>query len=163
MLVNEQKFEVALVPQSIVQIEQFVETICDQLLINDTYYGSILMSLTELFSICSGKKDSETIIYHYKTDYQTIKIVVQLIDNEIINCFKKPVGPNFDKRSALRKGVFLIKSLTDSVEILSSDSIELTFDISAIHNTVYKYRFELLSEYFAAIQKEFVIRRNDNL
>jgi len=50
MVSNDQFLEVELVPSEIRKIEHFVDDICDQLFINDTYYGNILMSITELFN-----------------------------------------------------------------------------------------------------------------
>jgi hypothetical protein len=82
MLMNDQSLEVALEPQSIIKIERFVDTVCDQLLINDTYYGSILMAVTEMFSICLEKSESNILSIQYSTDYQTLKINFQPIDTE---------------------------------------------------------------------------------
>ena len=163
MLVIDQSHEVDLAPQSIGQIEQFADTLCDQLFINDTYYGSILMSLTELFSICLEKNNSETLSYYYTTNYQTVNIVVQQVDNEIVNCFSQQGGLDFDDEMTMEKGVYLISSLTDSIQIISEDSIEMTFDISAIHNKAYKHRSETLSAYFSSMHKKSVSKKNDSL
>jgi len=57
MVNNNQVFEIELVPSSIREIERLVDLICDQLFINDTYYGSILMAVTEnVYIVVRGQK-----------------------------------------------------------------------------------------------------------
>ena len=44
MVSNDQSFEFELNPNTLREIEHFSDLICDQLFINETYYGNILMS-----------------------------------------------------------------------------------------------------------------------
>ena len=160
---NDQSLEVALEPQSMIKIERFVDTVCDQLLINDTYYGSILMAVTEMFSICLEKSEPNTLNIQYNTDYQILKINFQPIDTELINGFSQQSAADFNFGIKEGKSIFLIKSLTDSVKILGADSIELEFDISAMHNKVYTHRLDTLNEYFSKSRKEQLTRENGQL
>ena len=61
MLKSNQAFEVRLEPQGIQEIEKFTDIVCDSLYINDTYYGNILMALTNAFELCMENGKGKTI------------------------------------------------------------------------------------------------------
>jgi len=161
---NDLSIKVVLKPQSIVDIERFVDTICDQHLINDTYYGSILIALTEMFSACLEKSPSKFLRIRYTTDYQKVTINFQPIDAELVIGFTRKIGVDFDREINIEKSIFIISSLADSVKVTGSDSIEIGFDISAILNvTSSHHRLDELSEYFSKSQKAQLAKINDQL
>jgi len=146
MVANDQSLTVRLIPEEIRKIEQFVDDICDQLFINDTYYGNILMSITELFQALCEKTPGETLKITYNTDYKQIKITAQPIDTEIINVIESDIEIENVLDGQFNKNVYLIKSLVDQYEV-SDNALILNFDISALHNEIYKKRADQLHSY----------------
>jgi len=162
MVSNDQFLEVELVPSEIRKIEHFVDDICDQLFINDTYYGNILMSITELFSTLCEKSPGEILNITYNTDYKKVTISAQPIDSEIIKVIESDIDLDNISDGQFNKNIFLIKSLVDQYEI-KEDALILNFDISALHNEIYKKRAEQLQGY---LKKEDVKKKqksSDNL
>ena len=92
MVNNNQSVLVKLQPESIRDIETFVDTICDQLFINDTYYGNILMALTELFNYLVDNDHDKSINITYNSDYKNIAISFQPVDLEVITKLSKTVN-----------------------------------------------------------------------
>ncbi len=162
MVSNDQFLEVELVPSEIRKIEHFVDDICDQLFINDTYYGNILMSITELFNTLCEKSPGEILNITYNTDYKKVTIRAQPIDSEIINVIESDIDLDNILDGQFNKNIFLIKSLVDKYEI-KEDALILNFDISALHNEIYKKRAGQLQNY---LKKEDVKKKqksSDNL
>ncbi len=162
MVANDQFLTVDLIPEEIRKIEQFVDDICDQLFINDTYYGNILMSITELFHALCEKTPGNTLKITYNTDYKKIKITTQPVDSEIINILESDINIEDVMEGQFNKNVFLIKSLVDQYEI-SGDALILNFDISALHNEIYKKRADQLHSYLENKEVKKKQKSSDNI
>lgn len=163
MVKNDQIFEFTLEPQSIHEIERFTDLICDQLYINETYYGNILMSLTNLFELCRLYNSEKQISISYNTDYQTVRLAIQPVDSQIIEGLGKDfnIEKDYENEAALK--LFLLRSLTDNVDVREDNIIELVFDISAMHNTVYDHRRKQLDAYFKKQESSVFKKENDKL
>ena len=155
MVANDQSLKLTLVPREIRKIEHFVDDICDQLFIYDTYYGNILMSITELFNTLCEKSPGEVLNITYNTDYKQITITAQPIDKEIVNVIESDIDINNIMDGPFSKNVFLIKSLVDAYEV-EEDALILNFDIAALHNEIYKKRAQKLKSY---LKKEDVKKK----
>jgi hypothetical protein len=155
MVANDQSLRITLVPKEIRKIEHFVDDICDQLFINDTYYGNILMSITELFHTLCEKSPGEELNITYNTDYKQIKITAQPIDKEIVNVIESNIDINQLMDGPYNKNIFLIKSLADAYET-EEDALILNYDIGALHNEIYKKRAQQLQSY---LKKEDVKKK----
>ena len=149
MVNNNQSVSVKLQPSSIRDIESFVDTICDQLFINDTYYGNILMSLTELFNYLLINNQKESINITYNSDYKSIVISFQPVDIQLITRFSKIVDVDEILHQNNDENIFLIQSLVDNITISNENTLSFEFDISALHNEVYNQRATTLKEYFS--------------
>lgn len=163
MVNNNQSVSVKLQPESIRDIELFVDTICDQLFINDTYYGNILMAITELFNYLLENKHSDSLNITYNSDYKNIEVSFQPVDYQAGNRLSAPV--DFEKiiHQDSDKNVFLIHSLVDNISLATKDTLSLEFDISALHNEIYNKRASLLSKYFTKQTSEKVHKENDSV
>ncbi len=151
MVANDQSLTVKLLPEEIRKIEQFVDDICDQLFINDTYYGNILMSITELFqALCQ------------KTPGEVLKITAQPVDTEFINVIESDIDIDQIAEGEYNKNVYLIKSLVDQFEV-DDNALILNFDISALHNEIYKKRAEQLQAYLKNEKVKKKEKSSDNL
>jgi len=154
---NDQSRNVALVPQSIHEIERFTDDVCDNLYINDTYYGNILMSLTTMFELCLTTSEEKSVNISYNTDYQVVTIVFKPLPSQLSSLFSEKIVLSDDELSTK---AFLIKNLTDKVK-LSDQSISLQFDIRAMHNKVYRERMDKLQSYLSQHELKKVKRKND--
>ncbi len=162
MVVNNQSITIDLKPDNIRDIELFVDTVCDQLFINDTYYGNILMSVTELFNYLVENNQKESINITYNSNYENINISFHSVDNQLVAYLSEDV--DFDKliHQDSNKNLFLIRSLVDKIHNVNEDTISLEFDISALHNKIYQKRYTLLKNYFSKHSvKEKVNNHND--
>ena len=163
MTSNKTSIEVSFESQSFNKIEEFVEYLCDQLLINDTYYGNILMVLTEVYIQCKNQAGSETLKISYNTDYQTVTINIQPLDNQLIKVLQQDLDvANMSDESISRLG-FLVQSLTDNIVVKGDDEVDLVFDISALHNKVYNHRQEQLDNFFNIYSRKSVKKSDDTL
>ena len=163
MVVNDQSFEFELIPQSLIEIEHFVDLICDQLFINETYYGNILMSVTEFFNLLILHQQKGTLIITYSTDYQEVNIKIQPVDPEVVKRIEQEIEVENIPDDQEDKGFYLLSKLTDEIEISDKDAISLIFDISALHNEVYEHRKNMLQNFFTAEEKKKVKKKDDQL
>ena len=58
---------------------------------------------------------------------------------------------------------FLMNTLVDKIECDNNEKVTLAFDISALHNEVYKHRQNQLSDYFNHTIEEQLKKSNDQL
>jgi len=163
MISNNQAYEIKLHADAIREIEKAVDLICDQLFINDTYYGSILMALTEVFDLLLKEQHSESFNVEYKTDYQTLTIKVYPVDKNILVRFELPVNIDSLQMTDEQAGIFLIKSLVDELRIEEENVIQLNFNISALHNEIYDRRVIQLNDYFNINKEQKVNNKDDKL
>lgn len=133
---------------SVSKIEHFVDFICDQLMINDTYSGNILVSLSEFFSLAKEISEKGKMNISYSTDYQNIIINIEPVDNQIITLISNKIEVENTEESTMLKSLYLLKALVDNIEFGKDKAINLFFDISAVHNKVYSHRQNTLSTYF---------------
>ena len=149
MVNNNQSVSIKLQPNSIRDIESFVDTICDQLFINDTYYGNILMSVTELFNYLLINNHEKKLNITYNSDYKNIIISFHPIDLQVIKSISKTIDIDDIIHQDNDKNIFLIHSLVDNITESNDDTISFEFDISALHNEIYNQRAATLKKYFS--------------
>jgi serine/threonine-protein kinase RsbW len=152
------------VPANIHRLEKFVEDICDEYNINNTYFGNILVALTEAFEnacIHGNLNDPEkniNIIFHSEPkgllfevknegngfDYKNIPDAVDVVGNP-------------DKKGT---GIFLIKSLADEVKFKDNGrGIQLIFYISSINQQMSDERINQLNA-FRVNEKQQKVKKN---
>lgn len=161
MVNSNQSLTVHLKPGSIRDIERFADRVCDQLFINDTYYGTLLMALTEIFGLLLEHQDTDSFIIEYNTDYQDLNIKIYPVSGKIYEQFDlyTKTMEFYDNQGF--KEVFLIKSLVDGVELQGGDIILLSFDISAMHDEVYEKRKAQLKDYFN-VNQDIKVKNTDD-
>jgi len=148
MVNNNQSVSIKLQPEFIRDIENFVDTICDQLFINDTYYGNILMAITELFNYLVDNENEKNVNITYNSDYKNIVVSFQPVDLQVINKLSRVVTIDEIINEDNDKNIFLIHSLVDNISMNNNDTLSLKFDISALHNQIYNQRSALINKYF---------------
>ena len=123
-------------------IEAYTEKICDNLFINDTYFGNILMCLTELNELFIENEIDGEVELSYETDFTNLAISAEPIEEEE------------NKRHKIDKVLInsnehyqLIETLSDDIKI-EEDGITLGFNIGALHKSIYESRLKHLKVYF---------------
>lgn len=129
-------------------IQEFIEEICDQYNINNTYFGNIIVAVSEAVenAIIHGNKNNPqryvTVEFHSNQEGLSFKIKDEGNGFDYIKT-PDPIDSNYDK-----KGLFLIKSLSDSVVFSNNGStIELIFNIASVNKTVVSEREKHLRRY----------------
>lgn len=163
MLKNNQSFEITIGEDSINQVERFVDRICDQLFINDTYFGNILMSLTEMINLARSGQSKSSLKIFYNTDYQKLKLTFEPIDSEVIKLFDQKIELENILDSDNHRSIFLIHKLTDDLQKEDDRSISLFFDIGALHNSIYEDRKSKLQAFLKAGKTQKVKDKNDSV
>ncbi|MEE4257064.1 MAG: ATP-binding protein [Bacteroidales bacterium] len=141
-------------PENISAVERFVEEICDYYNINDTYFGNILIALTEAFN---------NALFHGNQSQadKNIEIVFESKPKGLSFTVKDegtgydpgqvpdPLDIEVEPESDSGRGLFLIHSLSDKVDLRDDGScIEMFFRISGIGHEAMKKRIGHFNEYF---------------
>ncbi len=141
-------------PENISSIERFVEEICDYYNINDTYFGNILIALTEAFrnALIHGNENDESrkiqVVFESKPKGLSFSVTDEGsgFDPDVV---PDPLDLEIDASTQTGRGLFLIRSLSDKVEIINEGrSIEMFFRISGIGHEAMKKRISHFNEYF---------------
>jgi serine/threonine-protein kinase RsbW len=141
-------------PENISSIERFVEEICDYYNINDTYFGNILIALTEAFQNAlehGNKKDPSKMI---KVVFESKPKGLSFTVTDEGDGFDPDLVPDpldLDETADTEKGrgIFLMKALSDKMEVADEGrSVEMFFRISGIGHEAMKKRITHFNEYF---------------
>jgi len=136
------------------QIEKFVEEICDQHYLNDSYFGNILVAVEEAVK--------NAIIHGNKNDINKQVIITYHSGSRVLTFRIEDEGEGFDYSSVpdlleceesvsakIGKGIFLIRALADNVSYNDEgNSVEITFDISSIYRETTLSPINKLHQYF---------------
>ena len=141
-------------PENISSIERFVEEICDYYNINDTYFGNILIALTEAFqnALIHGNQNDPTKQIHVVFESKpkglsfTVKDEGQGFDPDIV---PDPLDLEIEADTEKGRGIFLMRSLSDKMVVTDEGrSIEMFFRISGIGHEAMKKRISHFNEYY---------------
>jgi hypothetical protein len=161
MVAKDQALELQVDEQSLIQIEHFVDHLCDILKINDAYFGNILMSMTEFFSLLVELNRQKTVNISYSTDYQRLTIGFRPVDDKTIDALKTDVDLTNVIDSELNKRIFILNKLVDNIITDESETVSLIFDISALHSLVYDDRKHKLQAFYRKKEKKKVTGTHD--
>jgi serine/threonine-protein kinase RsbW len=135
------------------EVEKFVEDICDYYNINNSYFGNIIVAVSEAVenSIVHGNKQDPSKSINICFDSNQKGIVFSIEDEgEGFNYENIPDATdsqnNPEKKGA---GIFLIKTLTDEAVFLNNGrKVQLQFNITSINREVFTRRMKHVDEYF---------------
>ncbi len=137
------------------RIEKFVEEVTDDYLLHDTYFGNILIALTEAVQ--------NAIIHGNKADASK-KVMVSLEqkkDGLWLTVADQGDGFDYDRAMASeslfepgeKKGLALIKGVTDEVRFKNRGRvIEMLFRIYGIDESIFDRRQDLMTEFLRKTQ-----------
>lgn len=147
-------------PENISSVERFVEEICDYYNINDTYFGNILIALTEAFrnALVHGNESqaSRKINLVFESKPKGLSFTIS-DEGKGFNpdTVPDPTDIDIDMDTESGRGLFLIRSLADKTEISDEGrSIEMFFRISGIGHEAMKKRMGHFNEYFQTTKQK---------
>ncbi len=161
MVNNNSVVEITCLKKNLPEVEKFIDTLSEQVFINDSYYGSILTVITELFSLLCEEMPEAAIKYDYHTDFKNITIRLQTVDKQIVKDHLQVKKLNDLTSSVTSKRAFLINTLCDHIEESQENGISLGFDISAVHQLISDERTSQLRHYFDGSKKKALTNNHD--
>ncbi len=141
------------------KLESFVEQISDVYNVNSTYYSNILVVLNEAVtnSIIHANHQEETKNVIIKFESKNKGLVFTITDQGKgfdFNNYPDPTDINIDNYEEIGRGLFLMKSLSDTIEYNEdTHAIEISFKISSINKELAVSRVKSLSAYFKTNEK----------
>jgi len=164
MIKKLRKLEFKSLKQNIHLIEKFVDEICDDFNIFNSYFGNIIIALTEAVTnaIIHGNKNNplKKVIVTFKSKSTGLSFSVEDEgDGFNFNNIPDPTEVTDIKIEDTQKGLFLIKSLADEVHFYESGRIvEIVFKVSSINNDITLERINQLNQY-SSVKKEKSIEK----
>lgn len=126
---------------SLNKIESFIEAICDEKNIGETFLGNILIAISELVNIIESQKSDVRISFLNEPKKFLFKFS-NLSDNFKFSAFKPSNNSDIDD------SLFMINALCDDLEIdYESNSITLTFLNTGVDDEVSNHRKAYLSKF----------------
>lgn len=113
-------------------VEDFVEKICDEFKINTTYFGNILIAITEAVenAIIHGNRGivEKTVDLYFEYDNNGFQFTIQDEGNGFD--FDNIPDPTEAQNANVGRGIYLIKALSDEVNFCDGGStLEMGFQI----------------------------------
>lgn len=146
--------------KNITIVERFVEEICENYNLQDTYYGNILIALTEAFNnaVSHGNQNdpNKKIIIMFDAGQKGLSFAIS-DEGEGFNPdnIPNPVDIADDAEAEKGRGLFLIRSLTD--DVIFSDNgrtVEMVFEIEGIGQKTMKNRLKHFNQYFKQVNQK---------
>lgn len=145
-------------------VERFVEEICDEYNIYNSYFGNITVSVTEAFYNAmihgNGGDVSKKVDLHFESNQAGLIFTIkdQGMGFDFRN-IKDPTDISIENYLEIGKGLFLIRSLADEVNFHDKGStIEIIFKISSINKEITAKRLKQMQEYSKVGQQKSVQR-----
>jgi anti-sigma regulatory factor (Ser/Thr protein kinase) len=127
--------EIASSLNNITEVESLIDQVCEDLSLNEDYYGNILIAVTEAVNnaITHGNKSDESKKVNVQVDKEGTKLVFSVSDVGSGFDFENlpdPTAPeNLEKPDG--RGIFLMKNLSDEVSFdLKGSKVSITFVVN---------------------------------
>lgn len=137
----------------ITEVERFVEDICDYYNLNNSYFGNIIVAVTEAVenAIIHGNQENKEkyVLIHFDFSQKGIGFTIE--DEGRGFDFNSIPDPTDMQNNPEKKGtgIYLIKVLADNVHFLENGrKVQLTFNITSINKEVFINRKKHINEYF---------------
>ncbi len=141
------------------KLEKFVEELCDEYNINNSYFGNILLSLTEAFenAIFHGNGSDASKIVSISFESRPKGLLFQVQDEGKGFDYQNvpdatDVEGNPDKKGS---GLFMIRALADEVNFIDKGRcIQILFYISSINQQIAIDRIQSLQDFIKTGKEE---------
>ena len=130
------------------KVQQFIEDLSDAYNINDSYFGNILLAITEAVRNAIIHGNMNEINKSVKIGFWEEKNELNFIISDEGNGFNYDKLPDALENENTGRGLFLMHSLADKVEFFDKgSSIQLNFILQGINTEVAKKRMMQLRKY----------------
>lgn len=160
MIRRKQELELKSDIKNIYKVEKFIEEISDLYHINNTYFGNLMIAITEAVknAIIHGNSNDKTkkVKIEFLSDSRglSFKIIDQGKGFDFKN-LPSPLNGENGEAEKIGRGIFLIKTLADEVNFnKTGNEIELIFKISSINQETSLERIEKLKQYNKLVTKK---------
>jgi serine/threonine-protein kinase RsbW len=137
------------------RIEKFVEEITDEYLLHDTYFGNILIALTEAVqnAIIHGNRADASKRVFVMLDPKKEGLWLSVADEGDGFDFDKAMAEESLYENTEKKGLALIRKIADDVRFKNRGRvIEMLFRIYGIDENIFDRRQELMHEFLRKAQ-----------
>lgn len=139
------------------RIENFVEEITDEYLLHDTYFGNILIALTEAVqnAIIHGNKGQATKRVFVTLEPKKAGLWLSVADQGEGFDFDRAMAEESLSGNSEKKGLALIRSIADEVRFRNKGKvIDMLFRIYGIDESIFDRRQELMHEFLRKTQPQ---------
>lgn len=130
------RIEIASSLSNITKVEALIDRVCDELGLNEDFYGNILIAVTEAVNnaIVHGNQSVESKQVTIEVDHEGTNLTFNVIDTGVGFDFQNLLDPtapeNIEKPDG--RGIFLMKNLSDDVNFdLNGSKVSITFAVNA--------------------------------
>lgn len=159
MIKRKQELEFQSDIKNLNKVEKFVEEISDQYHINNTYFGNLMIAITEAVknAITHGNKGdvNKKVKIEFSSDKRGLafKVIDEGEGFDLKNLPNPLNGENGDAKN-IGRGIFLIQSLADEVSFNdTANEILMIFEISSINQETTLDRIQKLKQYNTVSEK----------
>lgn len=140
------------------KVEAFIEEVSDQYNINHTYFGHLLIAITEAVknAIVHGNGNDPGKKVKLSFEARESSLVFSVVDEGMGFDYKSLVDPlEAEEGDKVGTGIFLISRLADQVEwVPPGNSIEFSFTIASINFAKSSERIRTLKDYYQGYGKK---------
>lgn len=153
MIVKNDRIKLASDLAELPKLEGFIELICDQYNVYSSYFGNILMSVTEAFenAVSHGNKNmsnKEVIVEFENTPKGLLFSVSDEGEGFDLDKIENPLDAETEEKSQKGRGIFLINALSDKVDFeQNGTTVKMLFTISNINKELSDKRVKALKSY----------------
>lgn len=154
MRVKSREIQISSASEETYRIERFVEEICDQYYINNSYFGNILIAIEEAVNNAivhgNGNDRNKTVRIKFTPTPAGLEFTIRDEgDGFDFNSIPDPLTG--EETNYNGRGLFLIRALSDETSFnKKGNKISILFKISSINTDTSIQRINELSKYFAS-------------
>ena len=158
MIGNRQELVLESSLENLREVEKFVEDLSDYYNLNNNYFGTILLSLTEAFKNAvihrNASDPKKSVIITCDPIPSGLSFSVQ-DQGRGFDFSSIPDPTDFDEKENPKSGLYLIKKLSDDILFLDGGSLlKIRFQIASINFELSLERAKMLNQYFHATNKK---------
>ncbi len=158
----ERKIRIKAQPGELNKLEAFIEKICDDFHVYDTYYGNIVASNTFAFEMCIERAPDKPFYFDICFTKKPTGMFFALKIHDYFLDFAKQYeivkGLNVDDTEAFGgelEKMMMLRLLSDEIILnAEEESLTMVFHITGVNEMLTNQRIELLQQYYAKLQIE---------
>ena len=133
--------------ESLNQIEYFIETICDEHIISNTFLGNMSIAISEMISLFDNYSSGGTLRFEQKNKELGF-IFIDFSENVDLKRFDILKEADYSLNTEIERSIFMINALSDDLQIDSEKRcIKLMFINEGVEKDLTDHRKRYLNKY----------------